>query len=208
MLSQYPLMSLLSSGETPLSIIDVNFCNMSLAINGVLDDQVKTYTGTKANMRNMLSEAGLEMINALTYDANVTITTPLQTQLNTVGLVTVFMNTILATIIAFLAILCSQLIYSLMLSDVEEKTYEFGMLRALGFNTRSIMITIIIQAFFFAIPGLLSGLAVASVLNLGMRGVLYNLTNNSSTYGLSSGSLLVGTSIGILLPLFSNVVPI
>lgn len=118
------------------------------------------------------------------------------------------MNTILATIIAFLAILCSQLIYSLMLSDVEEKTYEFGMLRALGFNTRSIMITIIIQAFFFAIPGLLSGLAVAAVLNLGMRGVLYNLTNNSSTYGLSSGSLLVGTSIGILLPLFSNVVPI
>ncbi len=53
------------------------------------------------------------------------------------------MNTILATIIAFLAILCSQLIYSLMLSDVEAKTYEFGMLRALGFNTRNIMITII-----------------------------------------------------------------
>jgi len=25
-----------------------------------------------------------------------------------------------------------------MLSDVEEKTYEFGMLRALGFNTKSI----------------------------------------------------------------------
>jgi ABC-type antimicrobial peptide transport system permease subunit len=30
-----------------------------------------------------------------------------------------------------------------MLSDVEEKTYEFGMLRALGFNTKNIMITII-----------------------------------------------------------------
>lgn len=39
MLSQYPLMSLLfSTDEKPLSIIDVNFCNMSLAINGVLED--------------------------------------------------------------------------------------------------------------------------------------------------------------------------
>lgn len=189
-------------------MVDVDFCNYALSINGVLDDQVKTYTGTKANMRTELSEAGLEMINALTYDANVTVTTPLEQQLKTVSLITVFMNTILATIIAFLAILCAQLIYSLMLSDVEEKTYEFGMLRALGFNTRNIMITIIIQAFFFSIPGLVSGLAVAAVLNLGMREVLYTLTNNTSTYGLSSGSLWIGISIGILLPLFSNVVPI
>ena len=65
MMQQYPLLSLLESDENPLSVIDVNFCNMSLTINGVLDDQVKTYTGTKANMRKELSEAGLEMINAL-----------------------------------------------------------------------------------------------------------------------------------------------
>ena len=95
-----------------------------------------------------------------------------------------------------------------MLSDVEAKTYEFGMLRALGFNTKNIMITIIIQAFFFAIPGLIAGLIVAAVLNLGMREVLYNLTNNSSTYGLSSGSLMIGISLGIFLPLFSNILPI
>jgi ABC-type antimicrobial peptide transport system permease subunit len=31
-----------------------------------------------------------------------------------------------------------------MLSDAEEKTYEFGMLRALGFNTNNLMATIII----------------------------------------------------------------
>jgi ABC-type antimicrobial peptide transport system permease subunit len=61
-----------------------------------------------------------------------------------VTMITVFMNTIMATIVAFLAILCAQLIYSLMLSDVEEKTFEFGMLRALGFNTSNLMATIIL----------------------------------------------------------------
>lgn len=36
---------------------------------------------------------------------------------------TVFMNTIMGTIVAFLGILGAQLIYSLMLSDVEDKTF-------------------------------------------------------------------------------------
>ena len=35
----------------------------------------------------------------------------------------------------FLAILSFVLIYSLMLSDVDSKTYEYGMLRALGFRS-------------------------------------------------------------------------
>jgi hypothetical protein len=108
MLKEFPNLSLLNmNGTVSFKIQDVDFCNYALSINGVLDDQVTTYTGSKANMRKELSTAGLEMINAITYDANVTVTTPLETQLRTVQIVTVFMNTILATIIAFLAILCS-----------------------------------------------------------------------------------------------------
>jgi ABC-type antimicrobial peptide transport system permease subunit len=63
-----------------------------------------------------------------------------------------------------------------MLSDVEEKTYEFGMLRALGFNTKNIMITIIMQAFTFSIPGLLSGLLTAFAFNYSVRYILYTIS--------------------------------
>ena len=48
------------------------------------------------------------------------------------------------TLTAFLAILSAQLIYSLMLSDVEERTFEMGMLRALGFNTNNILSTVLL----------------------------------------------------------------
>jgi len=61
-----------------------------------------------------------------------------------VEFITIFTNSNMLAIVAFLAILCTQLIYSLMLSDVEEKTYEFGMLRALGFSTKNVAITIIV----------------------------------------------------------------
>ena len=46
-----------------------------------------------------------------------------------------FLSSTLLVIIFFLAILSSQLLYSLMLSDVDTKPYEYGMLRALGFKS-------------------------------------------------------------------------
>ena len=118
------------------------------------------------------------------------------------------MNTIMGTIVAFLGILGAQLIYSLMLSDVEDKTFQFGMLRALGFSTKNLILTILVQGFTFAIPGLISGMFMAVILNFGMREVLYTLTQNTSTYWLSGGSEYLGIIFGILMPLCSNIIPI
>jgi len=95
-----------------------------------------------------------------------------------------------------------------MLSDVEEKTFEFGMLRALGFNTKNLMMTIFIQAFTFSIPGLITGIIMSAILNYIVRDVLYALTNNYSTYWLSIGAVWFGCFIGIVIPIFSNVLPI
>ena len=60
------------------------FCNYALSVIGVVDDQVSTYTQGKPNMKHMLGVAGDELIGTLTYDANVTITTPLEQQLKAV----------------------------------------------------------------------------------------------------------------------------
>lgn len=159
-------------------------------------------------MLDRLGATGNDIVDKLTLAANVTITTPLKTQLSSVEMITVFFNSIMTSIVFFLAILCTQLIYSLMLSDVEEKTFEFGMLRALGFNTKNIVVTIIIQAFTFAIPGLISGIVMSAILNVGLRHILYTLSNNTYVYTLSSQAIWAGCLIGIVIPLFSNVLPI
>jgi ABC-type antimicrobial peptide transport system permease subunit len=77
------------------------------------------------------------------------------------------------TIVIFLGILSIILIYSLMVSDVEEKTYTYGMLRALGFKNNSLKGLITLQAFSFSIPGLISGMIVASFLNVAIRFFIY-----------------------------------
>lgn len=56
-----------------------------------------------------------------------------------------------------------------MMSDIEDKTYEFGMLRALGFSKTNIIITITYQAVMFIIPGLSAGIVMAWILNFGLR---------------------------------------
>lgn len=179
-----------------------------MSIDGVLEDQVTTYSTTKENTELVLGNAANDLANALTYNSYVQIDTPLKKSLKAVEIISIMMSAQMTTIIAFLAILSTQLIYSLMLSDVEEKTYEFGMLRALGFNTKNIMFTIIIQATMFMVPGVISGIMMSTILNMGLRHTLYTLTSNYSYYGLSEKAIWVGVSIGVCIPMLSNIIPI
>jgi ABC-type antimicrobial peptide transport system permease subunit len=58
------------------------------------------------------------------------------------------LGSIFFTIIFFLFLIDGILIYSMMLSDVEERTYEFAMLRCLGFKNSSLVTLLLVQACF------------------------------------------------------------
>jgi ABC-type antimicrobial peptide transport system permease subunit len=58
------------------------------------------------------------------------------------------LGSIFFSIIFFLFLIDAILIYSMMLNDVEERTYEFAMLRTLGFKNSSLVTLLIIQAIF------------------------------------------------------------
>ena len=90
-----------------------------------------------------LFEHSFKLAETLTAKAHITTSEPILDQMHTYKGITTFLDTNLIAITAFLGVLSAMLIYSLMLSDVEERTYEFGMLRALGFNTKNIMMTVV-----------------------------------------------------------------
>lgn len=148
------------------------------------------------------------MMTNLSLNANITTSLPLQDQVGQIGMIQIMLNAILATITAFLGILCMQLIYSLMLSDVDEKTFEYGMLRALGFSKDNVFATVVISGMTFAIPGIVLGLSIALILNYGIRLFLYKLVENESTYWLSESSIWLGVALGLVLPLAANIIPI
>ena len=48
-----------------------------------------------------------------------------------------------------------------MISEVDEKTYELGMIRALGFRRSHIFILLLLQSFYYALPGTMLGFLFA-----------------------------------------------
>ena len=108
----------------------------------------------------------------------------------------------------FLTILGSMLVFSLMLSDVDGKTYEYGMLRALGFKKPYLVTMITFSSFSFSIPGCVGGICVAFAINIVLREVIYLQAKNTMDYELSAFAITLGLVCGIVMPFVSNYFPI
>lgn len=80
------------------------------------------------------------------------------------SIVEYMLNNVLATVIFFVCFLSFILIFSLMQTDVEERTYEFAVLRTLGMRNNSLITLITIQSLFFSIPGIIMGFLLKLVL--------------------------------------------
>ena len=114
----------------------------------------------------------------------------------------------MVTIIVFLSILSVMLIYSLMLQDVNSKTYEYGMLRALGFRKLYLVEVISLKSIAFSVPGLFLGIVIAICLNILLREFIFINSLNALSYDLTSASIILGLSFGVLTPFLANLLPI
>ena len=70
------------------------------------------------------------------------------------------------------------------------------------------MITIIVQGISFALPGLLLGMIAATALNVAARHAIFTVALNEENYYLSTGSVVLGVSLGTVVPIISNIFPI
>ena len=108
----------------------------------------------------------------------------------------------------FLGMLAAMLLYSLMLSDVDSKTYEYGMLRALGFKKAHLMSMISMQSALFSVPGIMMGLIAAWIFNMMIRESIFIESYNMTNYSLTGSALLVGGLFGLIMPQIANYLPI
>ena len=76
------------------------------------------------------------------------------------NIITHLLDNFLFMIVLFLCLISFILIFSLMQSDVEERTYEFAMLRTLGLRNRNLIVLLSIQAALFSLPGLILGFII------------------------------------------------
>ena len=83
------------------------------------------------------------------------------------------LGSIFFSIIFFLFIIDGILIYSIMLNDIEERTYEFAMLRTLGYKNSSLAVLLVIQALFQSIPATAIGFLLLFIFTQGVQVALF-----------------------------------
>lgn len=82
------------------------------------------------------------------------------------------------------------------------------MMRALGFTKKDVLVFIILQAFSFAIPGLILGLIIASLLNTTISLGVFYMLQVFGEYGIETGSIVVTcVMMGLVIPLMANIWP-
>lgn len=120
-----------------------------------------------------------------------------------------FLGLIFDIIILLFVILSILLIYSLLLISVETKTFEFGIMRMVGLSKSGIVTMILMQSLMFVLPSV----TIAFAMCIPALALLYK-TLFTADMGVKSSPVPTGWAIGqalivgLIIPLFSAIVPI
>lgn len=184
---------------------DIN--QYALQVNILLNDRIDIYDSQSSMKEELITDSN-EIYGRLGLNHPSTISATLSSTLETFYLFQDFLNNVFAEAMFLLIILSILLIYSLMNSNIEDKNYEFGMLRVLGMRQSSLIVLLSLQSMFFALPGLTLGFLVAYALNMIVSYCVFESTMLPTSYILDSRAIGIGLGIGIAIPLVSNLWPI
>ena len=187
---------------------DFNINKYALSINGIINNKFDLYKLNQNDMRVKISDLSVDITNSLGIDYKIQVTLPIFTMMKTIEIAKVFLQNIFYGIMFFLWLLSVILIYSLMLGNVDERTYEFGMLRSLGFRKKHLISMILIQGIIFAIPGIVLGLVSSYICNIYIGFLLNWYSGLVIPYNMSLGNIIFGTVLGLSIPLVSSYFPI
>jgi hypothetical protein len=118
------------------------------------------------------------------FPASVSL--PIVDALGITVFVRLFLDNIFAAVVTLLVLLSALLVFALLLGDVEAKTYEYGMLRALGMRHSALVQILLMKSTLFSIGGISTGLLCAWLFNLPVCGDRQPGAGKSTGRGVAS----------------------
>mmetsp|Transcript_10929 Transcript_10929/g.40739 ORF Transcript_10929/g.40739 Transcript_10929/m.40739 type:complete len:1124 (-) Transcript_10929:289-3660(-) len=193
--------------ERTIDSIDIN----DFAVLGVaqFDNRFAFYkSDSKARSRSMIQMSN-DVFQRIGVDYPINLETPVLSAMSAIEYVSLFVEQIFFAVVTILSLLGCLVIFSLLFSQTEEKTYEYGMMRALGMNAVQMVEIIIGSSLFFAIPAILVALILAFLINLLAQQVIdkFVVLDHVDPH-LHTWALLIPIILGLFIPLISNFLPI
>ncbi|GAM21205.1 hypothetical protein SAMD00019534_043800 [Acytostelium subglobosum LB1] len=174
----------------------------------MLQNRVKIYTSSDDDLKKSMIAFTNQVAMYIGYNYQALYTTPLSSALYMFRYTRLSLDQIFNCVAAVLLVLGALMIYSLLLSDVEGKTFEYGMLRAQGMRHYSLIILLLTQALYFSIPGILFGLLFGWVCFAIVAHFVYQFAILPVNLTYYTVAVLSGALMGFCLPILANIAPI
>uniref|UniRef100_A0A6U6A8Q8 ABC3 transporter permease C-terminal domain-containing protein n=1 Tax=Guillardia theta TaxID=55529 RepID=A0A6U6A8Q8_GUITH len=196
--------------ETPLTDEWLNFNLMDYAFLVLVQyrDRYIAYLKSEAGRLSDMVKFSNEVGEKLGFTSNLSITLPIATALQPLMFLRVFLQQIFNAVVAVLVVHGCITVYSLLLTDVNARTYEYGMLRVMGLTKTSLLTLLLVQALYYAVPGLLLGLLLSWAASFPAIDAISKYALVSLDYNLEAMALTSAIAIGIAMPLAGNIFPI
>ena len=198
--------TLRDSIDNSINNLDLN--KYSLSINILLKDKFEIYKKDNPELRHYFAEISEKIIRSLGIKYKLNIKAPIFTAISSFQTLKTFLKDIFIGIMVFLWMLSVLLVYSLMLGNVDERTYEFGMMRSLGFKKNNLIYLVLLKGIFFAIPGIILGLISSYIINIFISFLFNWFSGLVMPFYISKSNMAFGIVIGLSIPLISSYLPI
>lgn len=165
---------------------------------------VKDSDGLNADMIDFTNEVA----DAIGYTYPASFTLPISTALTPLYFIRLFLDQIFTFVVVVLILLGGLLIYSLLLSNVEEKTYEYGMLRALGMQSYVLIELLVTQSLSFSLPGIALGLLASFLVFIPVAYLIADFALSPVDITMAGSAAAIAVSLGLVMPLIAIVGPI
>ncbi|OUM64971.1 hypothetical protein PIROE2DRAFT_8115, partial [Piromyces sp. E2] len=168
----------------------------ALMIIVTMKNRMETYTKSHANAKKDIMRFTDEVAKSLGFEFTAEYTSVLFLAVNSSEVLMVFLDELFFSIISVLCLLMVILIYSLLMTDVEEKTFEYGMIRSLGLHHSSL---------FFSIPGIILGVFFCKIIYIPVDYIISQYAETSINVTITPSALILGIGIGFFIPVFGIV---
>ena len=180
----------------------------ALMVIGTLTDRLDIYTLSETDRDARLLTISDDIVVPMGLDWGAEITFPLVEGITATSFIRLFLDEIFFAVNGVLVILAVLLIYSLLLSDVEERTFEYGMLRTLGMGQVVLVPLLLLQSLLFSVPGILAGFLVCFIIYAPVDLFLSLFAVIPVQVSLNWSAILLGVLLGIFMPILGVILPI
>jgi hypothetical protein len=177
-----------------------------MTLVGMLNDRLSLYSMGVYDRMKAFDAISHSIANSTHYNFNSAITYNLVEALKGFEFVIVICNSLCDIILFFFIFICFIMTYNLVHNDIDERTFDFGMLRTVGYTKTHIILILIFQTLSYSVSAFFCCIITSYSLNSILTLIFTRIIHYPEYHKLDGFTILVVAILAIVFPIFTNII--